>query len=104
MMRKKIEADKEKARNDLLAKQQLLEQEKDDEDRLEIAQTEHSKKLTSTMIQSSQNGSDDVLHRVVEVLRDQNGKCFNISRLNHFKFVSFQIHSINGFLKLTNVI
>lgn len=74
-MRKKIQADEEKQRSELLTQQKVLEQEKRREDRTEIAETDASKKLAAAMVKSSRDGADDddVLNRAVEVLRDQNG-------------------------------
>ena len=73
MMNKKIEAEKEKQKKDGSHQQRLIDQEKRDDDRVEMAETEVSKKLTSTMVRSFQEDDNETLGKVVDVLKDHTG-------------------------------
>ena len=76
VMNKKMEADMEKKKTEISQQQRLLEQDKRDEDRVEIRETNKSKNLVATMVQSAhdeEEDDDDTLLKAVEVLQDQNG-------------------------------
>lgn len=75
MMNKKIEAENEKIQQEGSEQQRLLDKEKREEDKVEMAETNASKKLTRAMVISSQEDDDanDTLDKVVDVLKDQNG-------------------------------
>ena len=70
MMKKKIsEVEKQKEGN--LTDQQTNN---DDENRIELEETEVSKKLDSAMTKSCIDKKDDTLRRAVDLLHNQNGK------------------------------
>lgn len=77
MMNKKIEAENEKKKNECSNQQRIIDQEKREDDRLEMAETDASKKLTNAMVRSSQRNenNNETLDKVVDVLKDQNGNC-----------------------------
>lgn len=73
VMKKKIALDKELSQKSLIEQQQVYDQERREEDRLEIRETETSKKLALAMLKSANENSDDTLQRAVELLHNQNG-------------------------------
>lgn len=74
-MKKAMEGDMQKRMEERARNQSILEQEKRNDDRIEMVETDRSKKLTNAMVYSAQEGLavDETLHRAVEVIRDQNG-------------------------------
>ena len=74
MMKEKIQAETERKEKEISNQQRLLEQEKRDENRAEMAETDVSKNLANAMLRSSQDDDDDdTLLKIVDVLKDQNG-------------------------------
>lgn len=53
-----------------------LQDDKRKEDRRELEETVASKQLAAAMMKSVQNNADDTLHKVVELLNNQNGNFF----------------------------
>lgn len=74
MLNKNMEIEGEKRKRDISEQEKMLEQERREENRIEIAETEASKTLTQAMVRSSQEDDcQETLLKVVDVLRDQNG-------------------------------
>lgn len=73
-MKKSMDLAKEKEKEEVARQKELFEQQKKDEDRIELQETETSKNLASRMSKSAHEKSDDTLQRCVEVLQNQNGK------------------------------
>ena len=88
MMNKKIEAENHRRQEEGSDQQRLMDQEKREEDRVELTETTASKKLTQAMLRSCQEHDDgnDTLEKVVDVLKDQNG---NGMEWFFFKFTNF---------------
>lgn len=74
MMKQRIDADKERKNKELSDQQRLLQNEKREEDRVEMAETDASKRLVNVMVRTAQeDDDDDTLVKIVDVLKDQNG-------------------------------
>lgn len=93
-MKKKQIADDENKKRQSSHQQKLLEQERREQDQIEMNETNVSKKLTASMVNACQEAEDDddVLIKVVEVLRDQNGNFFLIFFIKHSKEFQTYLH------------
>lgn len=74
MMKKKIAVAEEQKIQEAAEGQNLIDQEQRDADRIELEETQTSKKLASEMVRSSLAQESDSLKKIVEVLQNQNGK------------------------------
>ena len=94
-MKKKQIADDENKKRQSSHQQKLLEQERREQDQIEMNETNVSKKLTASMVNACQEAEDDddVLIKVVEVLRDQNGNFF----FNIFHKIFKRISNISSY-------
>ena len=94
MMKKKIALAEEQRSQQAAQGQDLLDQEQREADRVELEETQTSKKLTSAMVKSSLAHASDTLPKIVEVLQNQNGKLVDIFLyflgLNTFDGVMFE--------------
>ena len=73
MMKKKMETEAADNLHKSNKEQELIQQEEREEERMELEETRVLKNLTSAMVNSSLHNEGDALHRVVEVLQNQNG-------------------------------
>ena len=74
MMKKKIAVAEEQKIQEAAEGQNLIDQEQRDADRIELEETQTSKKSASEMVRSSLAQESDSLKKIVEVLQNQNGK------------------------------
>lgn len=74
VMKKKIELAEEKKKMEEEELNERQQQQQREEDRIELEQTNVSKKLVANMVENAQGISSETLLKVVEVLQNQNGK------------------------------
>ena len=74
MMKKKADQAMEAKKNALAQQQLAIDQDRREEDRIELQETETSKKLALAMLKSASENRGDTLQKAVELLHNQNGK------------------------------
>lgn len=73
VMKRKMDHVTEEKKKAFAQQQQIGQQERRNEDRVELMETETSKQLALAMLKSAKENSDDTLQRAVELLHNQNG-------------------------------
>lgn len=89
MMKKKLVLAEEQRKEKAYQDQQLIDQEQREEDRIEIEETRLSKNLVSEMVKSALGEQSSTLHKVVDVLQNQNGKSED-AIIMCFRYLSFK--------------
>lgn len=73
MLKKKTLTTQEQRESDNSREEQLLQKEKDDEDKIELQETQVSKRLTNDMLKSARQKDGETLQKAVEVIYNQTG-------------------------------
>ena len=72
-MRKKMVLEEENEKDQRSRNEQMLDQDRLNEDQIELQETVVSKNLCSAMVRSVRANCDDTMKRSVELLQNQNG-------------------------------
>lgn len=73
LMRKKMVLEEENEKDQRSRNEQMLDQDRLNEDQIELQETVVSKNLCSAMVRSVRANCDDTMKRSVELLQNQNG-------------------------------
>ena len=76
----------EKKKMEEARQQALFEKEQQEHDSFELEETENSKSLSSAMLKSARENSDDTLRKAVDLLHNQNGK-YKLKKSNIPSFI-----------------